>query len=167
MNKLAGVRGRKLNRGQAMVEFVYALPILLLLISGVVEFGRLMAVHSMINSASREAARFAASAGNSGPGTVKHFQDCAGIRDSAVRVSEPLLAVNPGNVQIEYDSGPGTALLNPPGCPPPIADVGLGTRITVRVSATYQPIVPFVPLGPFTIVSETSRTLLTDIDVTP
>ncbi len=148
-----------------MVEFVMVLPIMLLLISGTIEFGRLMAIHSMVNSASREAARFAASAGDSGLGTLNHYQDCDGIRAAASRVSEPLIEVQPTNVEIEYDSGPGTAPLAPPGCPPPESDVGLGTRVIVRVSAEYQPVVPFVPLGTLQITSETHRTLLTDVDI--
>lgn len=150
-----------------MVEFVMVLPIMILLISGTVEFARLMAVHSMVNSASREAARFAASAGDSGPGTLNHYQDCDGIRAAAGRVSEPLIEIQPSNVEIEYDSGPGTALLSPPGCPPPVSEVSLGTRVIVRVSAEYQPVVPLVPLGTLQIASETRRTLLTDIDVGP
>lgn len=153
-----------------MVEFVFALPILLLLIAGTIEFGRLMAVHSMINSASREAARFAASTGDAGPGTLRHYQDCDAIRASAVRVSEPLIAIDPSNIEIEYDSGPGTALLTAPGspgCPPPVAQVGLGTRVIVRVSADYEPMVPLVPLGAMSISSETRRTLVTDVDTNP
>ncbi|MDX1600430.1 MAG: TadE/TadG family type IV pilus assembly protein [Anaerolineales bacterium] len=153
--------------GQAMVEFVFALPILLLLIAGIIEFGRLMAVHSVINAASREAARFAASAGDAGPGTQRHYQDCDAIRESAIRVSESLLEIDPSNIEIEYDSGPGSALLTPVGCPPPVAQVGLGTRVVVRVSADYEPMVPLVPLGPMSISSETRRTLVTDVDPNP
>lgn len=153
--------------GQAMVEFVFALPILLLLIAGVVEFGRVMAVHSTVHSASREAARFAASAGDSGPGSKHHYQDCDAIRSAAVRVSEPLLQINASTIEIEYDNGPGTSLLTPAGCPPPVDQVGLGTRVIVRVSADYQPLVPLVPIGEFPITSETRRTLITDVDVNP
>lgn len=150
-----------------MVEFVFALPILLLLIAGTIEFGRLMAIHSMVNSASREAARFAASAGDAGPGTRHHYQDCDAIRAAAIRVSDPLIAIDPGDIEIEFDSGPGTALLSPPGCPPPVDQVGLGTRVIVRVSADYEPMVPLVPIDPLAISSETRRSLLTDVDTNP
>lgn len=150
-----------------MVEFVFALPILLLVIAGAVEFGRVMAIHSMVSSASREAARFAAASGDTGPGSLHHYQDCDGITAAAVRVSRPLIEIDPANVEIEYDSGPGTALLSPPGCPPPVDQVGLGTRVTVRVAAAYEPVVPFVPLGGVDIQAETHRTLLTKVDPSP
>ncbi|MFP3855305.1 MAG: TadE/TadG family type IV pilus assembly protein [Anaerolineales bacterium] len=150
-----------------MVEFVFILPILLLLFAGVIEISRLMATHTLVNSASREAARFAATAGDSGPGTRDHFLDCDRIRQAALRISQPLVGVDPTDIEIEYDSGPGTSLLTPSGCPPPIDQVGLGTRVIVTVSAEFQPMVPLVPLGSVSVSSQTSRTLLTDIDPKP
>jgi hypothetical protein len=44
-------------RAQGMVEFALALPIVLMLMLGVVEFGRLMVTYSSVYTASREAAR--------------------------------------------------------------------------------------------------------------
>lgn len=159
-----GVRFGRVPAGQSMVEFVLALPVLLILIMGTMEFGRFLAIYSMTNSASREAARFGAGVGDSGPGTGIHYLDCDGIRAAAARVSTALLAV--GTVVIEYDNGPGTPVFAPV-CPPPGAQVELGTRIIVRVTANYEPVVPFVPIGPIDITSETKRTILTGIDVTP
>jgi hypothetical protein len=48
------------QRGQAMVEMALILPILLLIIFGTIEFGRIYASDLMINNAAREGARAAA-----------------------------------------------------------------------------------------------------------
>jgi Flp pilus assembly protein TadG len=51
---------RTRRRGQAMVEFALVLPILLVLLIGIVEFGRAWNEHQVITAAAREAARKAA-----------------------------------------------------------------------------------------------------------
>ena len=48
------------ERGTATVEFAVVLPLLLLIIFGILEFGRIMMVVHMLNSAAREGARVAA-----------------------------------------------------------------------------------------------------------
>jgi len=50
----------KNQRGQAMVEMALILPVLILMIFGTVEFGRIYASYLMVNNAAREGARFAA-----------------------------------------------------------------------------------------------------------
>lgn len=54
----SGVRGQ---RGVAMVEFTIALPLLLLLLLGVAEFGRMLFQYNSLLQASRDAGRYAAS----------------------------------------------------------------------------------------------------------
>lgn len=55
--------GRKHEHGLAMVEFVLASPVLLLLLFGVVEFGHFMLQYSALNDSVRNASRYIA--GNS------------------------------------------------------------------------------------------------------
>ena len=47
------------QHGQALVELALILPVLLLLIFGIIEFGRIYASNIMINNAAREGARAA------------------------------------------------------------------------------------------------------------
>ena len=47
------------RRGQALVEFALLLPFLLLLLLGVIEFGRAWNVKQVLTNASREGARYA------------------------------------------------------------------------------------------------------------
>ena len=48
------------ERGQALVEFALVLPILLILVLGIIEFGRAWNLHQTITHAAREGARMAA-----------------------------------------------------------------------------------------------------------
>ena len=48
------------NRGNAIVEFAFVLPLLLLLCFGITEFGRAWVTKSVLTSAAREGARLAA-----------------------------------------------------------------------------------------------------------
>lgn len=53
----AGLRHRK-SKAQSLVEFAIALPVLLILLTGVVEFGFALNIYLSLMDASREAARF-------------------------------------------------------------------------------------------------------------
>lgn len=48
---------RRDRRGQALVEFALVLPMILLLVVGIIEFGRAWNDHQVITDAAREAAR--------------------------------------------------------------------------------------------------------------
>lgn len=148
------------NHGQGMVEFALALPILLLLVFGVIEAGRLLFFVSSVSSASREAARYGAAVGENAGGTLR-FRDCAGIRDAAKRVGA-FAGVQDANVNIQYDNGPGTTVFAN-SCPPNEADVSLGSRIIVNVSVPYKPIVPIVPIPAFPINSDNAHTILRSV----
>src|SRR6476619_4717943 len=54
--------GDRSPRGQALVEFTLMLPIILMLVVGILEFGMLFKDHMGIHYASREGARFGAAA---------------------------------------------------------------------------------------------------------
>ncbi|MEA5050182.1 MAG: TadE/TadG family type IV pilus assembly protein [Oscillospiraceae bacterium] len=52
-------RGRS-EKGQAMVEFALVLPLLLLLLCGIIDFGWIFYNNIMVDNAAREAARYSA-----------------------------------------------------------------------------------------------------------
>ena len=54
---MIGIRKLRENKGGAAVEFAVVLPLLLLLVFGIIEFGLLLYNKAMITNASREAAR--------------------------------------------------------------------------------------------------------------
>jgi hypothetical protein len=163
----------KKTRGQTMVEFALVLPILLVTMYGVMEFGRLLFIYVTTTSASREAARYASGVElvDRGGVLVERFRDCEGIRDAAMRVGL-LAGLQSGDIDIRYDLGPAdTRTWNQlPQCP---NSVSLGNRVKVAVTGHFQPIVPLVPwsdevLQRFAnIRSETARTIIRNVEVGP
>src|SRR5512145_1798862 len=146
------------EHAQTMVEFALILPLLLFIIFGIVEFGRLLATYSMVTTSSRDAARYGAAAGDVGGG-VPHYLDCAGIR-AAAKKNAFLAPITDNNIIITYDSGPGTAVLSAT-CPATVP-IKLGMRIQISVSTVFEPIVPLGGLlQAFTLRSTTIRTILT------
>jgi hypothetical protein len=149
----------KMQKGQGMVEFALVTPLLLLLMLGIFEFGRLIFVYSAVSSASREAARYGASVGNVGATTPNYF-DCTNIRERAGRLGS-IAGIGAGNVMIEYDEGPGTNVIGT--CESPPSSVSLGDRIVVSVDITFQTVVPFLGLPPIPINSTTARSIAANV----
>jgi Flp pilus assembly protein TadG len=140
-------RGDKSKAGQGMVEFALTLPLLMLLMLGIIEFGRPLFTYSAVTTAAREAARYGSAAGGLDT-TINNYQDCDGIRAAAARIGGLAGVENSAaGVSIAYDSGPGGPAISG-GCP--VGGTGpephLGDRIIVTVTTTYQPIVPLVNL---------------------
>jgi uncharacterized repeat protein (TIGR01451 family) len=145
-------------RAQAMVEFALALPLLLLLLYGTLETGRLIFIYSSTVTAARQAVRYGSATGDS-PNGVPYYRDCVGITAAADAVG----FINDfQNVTIQYDSGPGTTTK---GTCPSYTAAQNGDRITVAVEAEWLPIVDLVPLEPFTIRSESARTILASVAI--
>jgi hypothetical protein len=149
--------------GQGMVEFALTLPLLLVLVVGVMEFGRLLFYYSSITTGTREAARYGAASGPAG-GSGAYYQDCAGIRAAAKRISG-LAGISDGDISIVYDEGPGGTSLG--SCP--VGGTGpalkLGDRIIVSVTGDFQPVVPLIKVDPVEITSVARRTILKDVEI--
>lgn len=165
--KLLKFNPRK-SKAQAIVEFAIVLPILLLVVYGLIEVGRLLFIYSSVNNATRQAARWGSTSGV-GDNDVPRYQDCEGIR-AAAQGGDFLDAFEDGDIQIFADSGPNTTETEycTGGA---ITDTSMvpsqGFRVTVRVAADYDTIVPLVPIDSRTINAESSRTLLLSVSITP
>ncbi len=143
-----------------MVEFALVLPLLLLLMLGIIEVGRLLFTYSLVYSSVREAARYGSASGDVG-GFVAHYEDCTGIREAAKRVGS-LAGVDDSSITIQYDHGPGAGGAFSTSCPPS-QSVELGDRILIEITAYYQPVVPLVNIPPIPISSSAARTIFKDI----
>ena len=154
---------------QAMVEFAIALPILLLLLYGLLEAGRLLFMYSTVVTASRQAARYGATTGEGSAG-VPRYQDCAGIRNAANAVG---YLGQFDNILLKYDNGPSTT--QNAYCPPgnnsdssltTTTLEGNRTRLVVEVQEEFYPLVPnIVPFFQRTIVAESARTILYSVPI--
>jgi Flp pilus assembly protein TadG len=148
-------------KAQAIVEFAIALPILLMLLVGILEVGRMVFMYAAVNNASREAARFGSAYGLDDSGLHK-YKHCAGIRDMARR-SAWFFNLPDGDISIAYDGGPGTSSKGV--CDAASGEdgdivVSTGDRVTVAVTANYSPMVNLVPITSRTFTSTSSRTIL-------
>lgn len=165
-------RRAKNNQAQAMVEFMLVLPLLVVLLYGIIEVSRLVFIFASVANASRQAARYGAVAGATESGY--YYQDCEGIRDIANRSA---IIVDFDEINITYDRGitaDGTQIQISSDIDPspdistcPIEDniIRNGDRIIVQVSASYEPIIPILPIDPFTIVSASARTFLISVPI--
>lgn len=151
--------------GATLVEFAVIFPLLLMLLFGVIEFGRLVTTIISVSTASREGARFGTAIGEATPGTPQYI-DCAGIVNAArarVLIGQPTAA----EVTVIWDKGPGT---------PPIADCNLadatypnpstaivlsGHRVSVTVQKQFNTGIPLISnfIGTMNLESTDNRTI--------
>jgi len=159
------------GKAQAMVEFAIALPLLLLLLYGLLETGRLLFIYASVTNATRQAVRYGSASGIS-PNGVPRYQDCQGIKDAA-NAGDFLNAFDDSDITITYDTGPSTS--NYDTCNGS-TDTGVhpasGDRVKVVINADYTSLVPnIVPFLSRTtangnpIQGESARTLIGSIDI--
>ncbi len=168
------VHDNRRRRGQGMLEFALALPVFMMLVLGVIEFGRLLAVVSSVTTAAREGARYGSAAGlNNGSPDVPYFNDCQGMRDAAKRVGF-FAGVQDADINIGYYDADSSSVLPDPGgyaatnqCTGTTSnyayDPALGPRVVMRVSVQFKFL--FLSLPAFPITSQSARTIVTQIEM--
>ena len=159
------------TRAQAILEFALILPILIMLLYGIIEVGRLIFVFASVANASRQAARYGSASGKIN--SVSFYQDCNGIRNVA---NQSAFIIKFDKINITYDRG-----VNPDGTQIPITGVDPnpsvdscpikdytvrnGDRIIVQVSTKYEPILKLLPIQPLAVVSASARSFLISIPI--
>jgi hypothetical protein len=127
------------RRGQGMVEFAMAIPIFLMLVLGVIEFGRMFFMYTSVFAAAREGARYGAA--------VKTLCDPVGLQNAARRVG---FFAGDMDIAIQYDDGYGTIK----AC----ENTVLGDRVHVTASIRFQSITGVIP--DLTLRSTARRTII-------
>lgn len=134
------------NLGQGLVEFALILPVLLLVMLGIIEFGYVFTVYSGMFNAAREGARYG----------VVQPRDVAGIIN---RTREKIVLADPNavNIAVAYDHGPGTSVFTN------TMQAQVGDRVLVyldydlpTITPVIQPIVATLPIR-----VEAARTIAT------
>jgi Flp pilus assembly protein TadG len=136
-------KGRE--RGATLVEFAFLAPVLVLLIFGIVEFGRLGFAFTEVWTAAREGARYATTVGDSNGDSTPNFVDCDGIRDAA-RGRMALGSLADSEIDIVYLAPNGATLASCQASPDPqdAGTISTGTRIRVTTEGTFNAIVPIL-----------------------
>jgi hypothetical protein len=127
---------RRQPRGQTLVEFALALPILVLLLVGLFDLGRAVFAFNTVSNAAREGARIA---------IIDQNESDIDTRAMQRGVTLGLVA---DDVDVTYEKGDGSA------CPSPYA---LGCQAVVTVTHTYVPATPIIGniTGPISISAST------------
>ncbi len=164
-------KNRKQLSAQAMVEFALVLPILLTIIYGLIESGRLIFIYASVVTASREAARYGSASGTNASGTPL-YQDCAGIRAAAQKVGFLNTFAN-SDIKITYDrdlgstqiQGVSSSLPGADTCPIGSNIVQNGDRIVVQVTTQFSPMILVGTFAQFPITITSARTMLVSIPI--
>ena len=101
-----GMRWRRDDRGTALIEMAFTLPLLLLISIGIIEFGRAFQTWQVLTNAAREGARVAVLPGISDSMVTARVQEYidAGVLDASVT---PTITIQ-RNASISYGSGTAT-----------------------------------------------------------
>ena len=101
--KRQSMRWRRDDRGTALIEMAFTLPLLLLISIGIIEFGRAFQTWQILTNAAREGARVAVLPGMSDSMVTARVQEYiqAGVLDASVT---PTISIQ-RNATISYGSG--------------------------------------------------------------
>jgi len=93
------------NRGQSLVEFALVVPVFLLLLIGIAEFGRAWMTRNILTGASREAVRIAAVQGNtaSARSRADSILASAGISGASVSILDDGASYGTCSVTVSYN----------------------------------------------------------------
>lgn len=125
---------RKTQRGQAVVEMALVLPILIMLIFGIIEFGRILNTYMIVTNLSREGARHGATGGTD-------VQIIAAVKNGTNSNQ-----VNPNNL---------TVTITPSAAAPRARGSSVGVRVSFPVDI-IAPVIGSVIGDPYTVISETT-----------
>ncbi len=151
------------RKGQALVEFALVFPVLMAVVIGLIEAGRMIFIYGSNVTASRQAIRYGSATGLNDGGTRKYL-DCSGIQTEAESMG---FLANVTNVQIKYYDGDTGNEIHDCTDGNPTADMFKnGDRIEVQTTTHYEPILSFIPaFKGFDMVSSSRRTIFIGITI--
>ena len=141
---------RRRGRGQALVEFALVAPVLIIMLSGILEFGRFIIAYEAANNAVRQGTRYAIVHGYY---SVAPVGPLPGSPDNAC----PPTSVSTAPVQAVVQQNAYTL--------PPATDITVcwpdgtnlrGNRVTVSADFPFRVLLPLVPIPPINIHAEST-----------
>ena len=138
-----------MERGSTMVEFAIGGALVMLLLFGILELGRFIAVHQAAAHAVHEAARWGAAVGDGGSG-VPRFADCDGIRDEAVSAGG-LSKLTESDISISYMDDTGATYATCPIGGPGPASVESFDRIVITATTSFESVLPVIAPSSITV----------------
>jgi Flp pilus assembly protein TadG len=139
-------RTRAGSRAQALVEFALVLPVLLLIVFGLIDGGRLVFTYNTVSNAARSGARVAiVNQSTSGTSTCDTTSATAWATGCAVQAGAAI-GTQSADVQVAYRDASDTG---------PCSQLSIGCLAVVTVTGHYQAITPIIGqiVGPVAITS--------------
>jgi Flp pilus assembly protein TadG len=130
-------RRSRSERGSAMVEGALCLTVFLVMVFGIMDFGRAVFAYNSISWAAREGARYAIVRGSS-----------SGHQATATDVKNYVLSRTVG--MVSSDLGISTTWT---------PDASAGSTVSVAVTYSFTPFGPYMPVGPWNLKS-TSKMII-------
>jgi len=124
---ITSVNRRLAERGAALVEFALAVPLLLVVIAGIVDFGFLFQRYEVVTNAAREGARMATLPGYSDPNVIDAYVRSYVQKGLSLSTGAMSTVMPSGSVTVSYAD-----------LTVPAAVTGTMTVSTVTVNVTYQ-----------------------------
>jgi Flp pilus assembly protein TadG len=132
---------RRRRRGQALVEFALVLPILLLMIFGIVDAGRLIYTYNTVSNAARDGARVAiVNQSNFGTDTCDTTSTTAWPIGCAV-TSGLELGLTAADVSVSYRDATDSVACSDPNNP---GQLLIGCLAVVTATGDFTPITPVI-----------------------
>jgi Flp pilus assembly protein TadG len=129
------------DRGSAMIEFSLVLMLMLTVVFGVIELGRLMLTYAILANAARTGARYAVVHGSNrcvSPSTCPNPTDGPSGPSGCSQVTQVIQSSATGLGTLTFNSCSGTNSMYPDG------DNAVGSRVTITVSYPYTPMISFL-----------------------
>ena len=138
------LRRRGDAKGQGLVEFALAAPVIFLVLLGLVDGGRIVFINNEMSEAAREGARWGAVQGRAAA-------EYGGSNSNVTNTVRSRLVVTPGPTVTMTCADPRGA----------VDDCDSGELLTVEVTSSVRAITPLVSdiLGPFELKSESQMTI--------
>lgn len=138
-----GRRGHRSARGQGLVEFAIAFPVLTVLVFGGIDFARGILVHNALTNSAREGARY----GIAHPQKITST-DAADPNNVVAHVLQEIknatASVTASNVKVWYVKADGTKIDAVSARSTYTANTAAYPYLEVDVSFSYQPVTPVV-----------------------
>lgn len=138
------------GRGQTLVEFALIVPVLLVMVLGVVDFGRMIYANNVIANAAREGGRTAIVNQTAAEIRTRAIAQATGLDIDGTSTSCPPSGAS--GVCVEFKNAALTAACSPPN---------LGCVAVITVKYTFSPITPIVGriIGPIALTSVTKQAI--------
>ncbi len=138
---------KRRRKGQGLVEFALVMPILLLLLMGVIDFGWMIFNYTQLYNGLREGLRYG-SVASFDPNKPQYY-NCDGIRQS-IKATAPMVGVQSNNITVAYDTGDNTVTVGT--CPSGTngfvkaldRDLQNGDRVVVTIDMNVKFLTPLI-----------------------